>query len=111
MYLIVRTDLKMGKGKIAAQCCHAVQYLTMNNINKKSFKLYINNGTPKIVLKAPTLEVINNINNYCYKNGIPYYEVVDAGRTQIPRNTKTVIGVGPIKRLKVPYIIKELKLL
>lgn len=34
MYLIVRTDLKMGKGKIAAQCCHGVQYLTMNNINK-----------------------------------------------------------------------------
>ena len=21
--MIVRTDLKMGKGKIAAQCCHA----------------------------------------------------------------------------------------
>lgn len=23
MVLVVRTDLKMGKGKIASQCCHA----------------------------------------------------------------------------------------
>lgn len=34
MYLIVRTDLKMGKGKIAAQCSHAaVLCKTRNNIN------------------------------------------------------------------------------
>jgi peptidyl-tRNA hydrolase len=26
LYLVVRTDLKMGVGKIAAQCSHAVQY-------------------------------------------------------------------------------------
>ena len=110
MYLIVRSDLKMTKGKIAAQCCHAVQWLTINNINKPSFQEYINSCHPKICLKVPSEDIMNSIVSYCYKRRTSYYQVVDVGRTQVPPNTKTVLGVGPVKRSKVPYIIKNLNL-
>lgn len=111
MYLIVRTDLKMGKGKIGAQCGHAVQYLTIRNLHKPFFKQYLNGSHPKIILKVPSLEEMNTISNYCYRNRIPYYEVIDSGKTQIPPKTKTVLGVAPLRRSEVPDIIKNLKLL
>ncbi len=111
MYLIVRTDLKMSKGKIAAQCSHAVQWLVVNNIRKKSFKEYLRGCHPKICLKVPTESEMDRIKEWCERNQITHYQVVDAGRTQVPPNSKTVLGVGPIRRSNVPEIIKTLKLL
>ncbi len=115
MYLIVRADLKMSKGKIAAQCGHAVQWLVVNNmsngIKKNSFMQYLIGAHPKIVLKVSNEEELNNITTQCIENRISYYQVVDAGRTQIPPNTKTVLGIGPIRRSEVPSKIKTFKLL
>ena len=111
MYLIVRTDLKMSKGKIAAQCGHAVQWLTINNIHKDSFKKRFTYINPKICLKIPSEDTMDVISNYCSKNNIDYYIVIDAGRTQVPPLSKTVLGVGPIKKSEVPTLIKDLKLL
>ena len=103
MYVIVRTDLKMSKGKIAAQCCHAVQGITMiSNIK------YI---CPKICLKVNNVIDMDMISKYCIDNTIPHYQVIDAGLTQVPPMSKTVLGVGPIKKSNVPDIIKDLKLL
>ena len=107
MYLIVRTDLKMSKGKIAAQCGHAVEWMVINNINSKS----LNFCHPKIVLKVPDGDAMNSIAKYCNQNGVINYQVIDAGRIQVLPNTKTVLGIGPIKKSKVPTIIRELKLL
>ena len=38
--MVVRRDLKMGKGKIAAQCCHAVSY-THLDVYKRQIELWI----------------------------------------------------------------------
>ena len=43
--------------------------------------------------------------------GLPHYLVVDAGRTQIPRGSRTVLGVGPAPDAMVDQVTKGLKLL
>lgn len=111
MYLIVRTDLKMSKGKIAAQCGHAVQKLILGQVSSNLLNNYINSVHPKICLKINTEQDMDEIALYCKNNNIYHSIVIDVGRTQVPPNSKTVLGVGPILRSEVPDIIKNLKLL
>lgn len=39
MYIVVNQDLKMGKGLVSAQCCHAV-FDYMDKHIKKMFRLH-----------------------------------------------------------------------
>ena len=98
MYLIVNDDLKMGKGKIAAQVGHAVQkiiedILEKYYISKKSntYDKYIKwkNGSKKIVLKASKSELLHFTT---YAESVSIY---DCGLTQIPHNSLTVVGFYP----------------
>ncbi len=111
IYLIVRNDLKMGKGKIATQCCHAIQHVTAMNLNTNIFRKYLRSSQAKVCLRVNTEEELDNIIKYCSKNNIIYYQVIDAGRTQVVSGSKTVLSVGPISRSNVPTIISELRLL
>ena len=52
IYLLVRQDLKMSKGKIVAQCCHAVQDLILAC---EVIEQYIVGEHPKIALKIKDL--------------------------------------------------------
>lgn len=70
IYLIVRNDLKMGKGKIAAQCCHAIQYLTIKNLNTTIFKNYLRGGHAKVCLKVQSENDFNIIIDYCNDNNV-----------------------------------------
>lgn len=60
MVVVVRTDLKMGKGKIAAQCCHAVVSLYDMIITEKDshaaqwrtqLKNWERTGSKKVIAK------------------------------------------------------------
>lgn len=60
LVLVVRQDLKMGKGKIAAQCCHAAVMAVekVKNKNEQLFQEWRYNGQPKVVVKAPDEETL-----------------------------------------------------
>lgn len=113
MVLIVRSDLKLTKGKIASQCAHAAVMAFKNTLDSKPslanswFKL----GQPKIVLKVDTLEDLENLNIKAIKSGIISVLVHDAGRTQIAAGTVTALGLGPDKEENIDALVKELKLL
>ena len=58
MVLLVRTDLGMGKGKVAAQCCHAclAAYQSAQKQSKDTqqwLEAWENEGCAKITLKCP----------------------------------------------------------
>jgi len=73
-------------------------------------KEYDNSISPKIVLKVENLDHLESIEKTCVSLGLPVARVIDAGRTQIPENTVTVLGIGPCLEKDVPDCIKELKL-
>ena len=92
--MVVRTDIKMGKGKIAAQCCHAA-IGAYKQADKEKIRKWENEAYAKVVLKAPTLQDLYNLRELARAKGVAYYLVTDAGRTQLPKSTVTVLGLGP----------------
>ncbi len=110
MYFLVRHDLRMGKGKIAAQCGHAVQDLIMD-CPKDVLYDYRRNNSPKICLKVPDLEQLTKIADQCKEQKIPHTLIIDAGKTQIPADTTTVLGIGPVRKYLVFPLVQNLSLL
>lgn len=116
MYILVNNDVKMGKGKIAGQVGHVVgliteeivqdYYIERNDITTEAYQRYISwkkKGHAKIILKATEEEMIALIQE---KECI---FIRDAGKTQIPPNTLTVVGFYPTTELKEKF--QHLKLL
>ncbi|XP_068124864.1 peptidyl-tRNA hydrolase 2, mitochondrial [Hyperolius riggenbachi] len=97
MVLVVRNDLKMGKGKVAAQCSHAAvsAYKQLHKRNPELLKQWEYCGQPKVVLKAPDEDALVELLTHAKQLGLTISLIQDAGRTQIAPGSRTVLGVGP----------------
>ena len=117
MVFLVRQDLKMKAGKIAAQVAHAALGLYddiifgNNKYRQEALDFWVNYGQKKIVLKVPNLETINNALKQCKNADIQYCLITDAGCTQIPPGSKTVLGIGPDTSEKINKITGTFKLM
>jgi PTH2 family peptidyl-tRNA hydrolase len=99
MMLAVNTELSMGKGKMAAQCCHAAVgcYKRAAKQCPAALSAWERTGCAKIALKCPTADALEIIAATAMSKDIPFYLVEDAGRTQIAAGSQTVIGLfGPV---------------
>ena len=108
--MIVRTDLKMRKGKIAAQCCHGSIGAYKKTAPEKIRK-WENEDYAKVVLKVQTKEELIELKKLADEKGISNYLVVDAGRTQIPTSSITVLALGPDEDEIIDEVTGDLKLL
>ena len=97
MVFCVNQELSMGKGKIAAQCCHAAVgcYKRAKKQCPSGVEAWERTGCAKIALKCPTDAALEDIAVRALAKGIPCYLVEDAGRTQIAAGSRTVLGLGP----------------
>ncbi|XP_071383922.1 peptidyl-tRNA hydrolase 2, mitochondrial [Centroberyx affinis] len=112
MILVVRNDLKMGKGKVAAQCSHAAvsAYKQLHRRNPELLKQWEYCGQPKVVVKAPDEESLIDLLSHAKEVGLPVSLIQDAGRTQIAPGSRTVLGVGPGPADLVDRVTGHLKL-
>lgn len=108
--LLVRKDLKMSKGKIVAQCGHAMVYSILNT-SKEKLHLWQDCGEKIVSLSVKDEKTMDYIYNISQKNKIVSHIVVDAGRTQVLPNTRTVCVIGPDTENKIKNLVKDLKLL
>ncbi|KAL8920278.1 MAG: hypothetical protein Q9208_006346 [Pyrenodesmia sp. 3 TL-2023] len=117
LVLVVRTDLGMGKGKIAAQCSHATLacYRALSNIFPKSLnpvlKQWERMGQAKVVVQAKDEEQLETLQAQALSLGLCAQIIHDAGRTQIASGSATVLGVGPGPKSVVDQVTGGLKLL
>ncbi|XP_023933728.2 peptidyl-tRNA hydrolase 2, mitochondrial [Bicyclus anynana] len=113
MVLVVRTDLNMGKGKIAAQCGHAAvgAYEKALKRDPEGLKSWQATGQAKIALKTDSVDEIKQIADNAKKMGLVTSLIRDAGRTQIAPNSITVLGVGPAPKDVIDKVTGHLKLL
>ncbi|WOL08521.1 hypothetical protein Cni_G17274 [Canna indica] len=98
MVLVVRNDLKMGKGKIAAQCSHATLGLYKKLLHRapKALNRWENCGQVKVVLKIESEEDLLVLQGRAKSLKLPNHITIDAGRTQIAPNSRTVMAIlGP----------------
>ena len=106
LYIVIRTDLGMQKGKMVAQGGHAVSGLMC----RYPQQIHQINNCPKIVVRADSLEQMTAIHRRMINLDHPVHLVCDAGLTQVPPNTVTAVAVW-IKMSEPPIELQELKLL
>lgn len=107
--IVVRNDLKMGKGKLVAQACHASLGAVML-ADKKTLKKW-ERFAKKVVLKVDSEKEILEIYKKVKKEKIPCFLVKDAGLTQLEPGTMTALGIGPAENKKIDKTTGKLKLL
>ena len=113
MVIVVRSDLKMSKGKIAAQAGHAA--VTASEYARKNrpewWNPWISEGQCKIAVKIKSEEDIMEIERKSRNAGLPVALIVDRGLTEIPPNSITCLGIGPAPANKVDPVTGKLSLL
>jgi PTH2 family peptidyl-tRNA hydrolase len=108
--IVVRTDLKLSKGKIAAQASHAA-VSAADRADRKILSKWKNEGQKKVVLKVPDMESLMKIKKSCEKLRIVNAVIIDAGRTELQPGTATCIGIGPDREEKIDKVTGSLPLL
>lgn len=113
MILIVNKSLKMGKGKIAAQCCHAAVgcYKKSGKDCPAALRAWELTGCAKVAVNCSTEDEMNVIMGQAYSKGITHCFIEDAGRTQIAAGSRTVLGLGPAPVSAFEGITDHLKLM
>mmetsp|Transcript_524 Transcript_524/g.656 ORF Transcript_524/g.656 Transcript_524/m.656 type:complete len:150 (+) Transcript_524:3497-3946(+) len=111
MVIVIRNDLGMGKGKIAAQCCHACLGAYKRAVAHNEAFLWDRYGSKKIVLKVDSEQELMHIFSLAEAEGVPAYLVRDAGLTQIPEGSLTALGLGPSSEETLAKLTGKLKLL
>lgn len=111
--LIVRLDLKIGRGKVAVQCAHAaVSAAEQARVGFHDWwKDWINEGQAKIALKVPDLGAILDLERQAGAKRLPHYLVEDRGLTQVPPGTVTCLGIGPAPSHLLDVLTGDLSLL
>ena len=108
--IVLRADLKLSKGKAAAQAAHA-SILSYDLATMRDRKEWKEQGQKKVVLKVNTLDEIYNLKYESEKFDLPVAIVKDAGLTEIPPGTVTAIGIGPASADKIDKVTKDLDLM
>ena len=110
MVIIVRTDLKMGKGKIGAMCGHAAIGAFQQTTSTVQ-TLWALNGSTKIVLAIDSLDELLQLEVRARALNLISYKVVDAGLTQVKIGSTTALAIGPNASSSIDEITMHLKLL
>ncbi len=111
--IIMRSDLKMGKGKIAAQAGHAAVSAAeeARKCFRKWWKAWLDEGQCKIAVKVKSEEELLSLEKMTEKSGLPYALISDRGLTQLQPGTITCLAIGPAQSHEVDKITGKLALL
>jgi len=112
MVLVVRTDLKMTKGKAAAQCCHATlsAYKQARRKAPDVLRLWECSGQQKVTVKCESEEELLTLLAKARSLDLVAAVIADAGRTQIAAGSRTVLAVGPGPEELIDQVTGGLKL-
>lgn len=112
LVLVVNNELKMGKGKAAAQCSHAavMAFDRLSRKNPELLRQWYEYGQPKVVLKTEDETSLLQLADQASSLGLVVSLVQDAGRTQIAPGSKTVVGIGPGPADVIDQVTGQLKL-
>lgn len=108
--VVVRQDLKLPKGKLAAQVGHACveAFTKADNSIRASWKQM---GQKKVVLKVADEKELRKLFIEAQNSGLPVALITDAGRTCIAPGTTTCLGIGPADEEEIDSITGELGML
>jgi PTH2 family peptidyl-tRNA hydrolase len=111
--IVLRSDLKISKGKLMAQSGHAAVSAAEESRKRHRdwWKEWIREGQCKIAVKVKNEEELLELEKQADKRALPYALIVDRGLTEIPPGTKTCLGIGPAPAEEIDKITGMLPLL
>ena len=121
--IVVRKDLNMRKGKIAAQVAHAsMKFLTDNNEAERGDEMivklspaeamWLSGSFTKVVVGVDSEDALHDLMLKAELFGVECHEIIDAGRTEfngVP--TLTCVAFGPCEADVLDKITGNLKLI
>ncbi|KAF1997740.1 PTH2-domain-containing protein [Amniculicola lignicola CBS 123094] len=115
LVLVVRTDLGMTKGKIAAQAGHATlacyKHFLRTSPDHPILRRWERSGQMKVALQVKSEEELEVLQAQALSLGLAAHIIHDAGRTQIASGSATVLGIGPAPKSIMDQVTGGLKLL
>ncbi|MFX1512578.1 MAG: peptidyl-tRNA hydrolase [Promethearchaeota archaeon] len=94
--VLVRSDLKLGKGKFAVQASHgAVSAIFQPTRKTPWLGKWLNSSRKLEVITVPSPEILSKIKDYTHYCEINTNLIADAGMTQLPPGTQTCAALGP----------------
>ena len=108
--ILVRMDLKLPKGKLAAQVAHASVDATLKG-DKSLVSHWRSEGMKKIVLKVQDEKELYKFIQQAKDFGLATSIITDAGKTVVAPGTVTCGAVGPAKEEDVDNITGDLPML
>ncbi len=111
--IAVRTDLGMSKGKMAVQVAHgAVSAAERARVSQQEiFRSWLREGQKKVAVRVSSEDELMELRRLAVTHGLPFALIRDAGMTELPPGTTTVIGIGPARSEDVDKVTGNLKLL
>jgi len=111
--IVVRSDLKMGRGKLAAQVAHAAVMAAeyARSFEEEMYRGWLSNGQAKVVVKVGSLGELLEVKRQAEERRLITAIVEDRGLTQLPSGTITCLAVGPGSSIVVDEVTGSLKLL
>ena len=111
--IVLRTDLNMSKGKMAAQAGHAA--VSAAEEARKNFsdwwRAWIEEGQCKIAVRAESEQELLELQKKAKELRLPSALVIDRGLTELPPETITCLGIGPAPSSQIDEITGKLHLL
>ncbi|MEA3191213.1 MAG: peptidyl-tRNA hydrolase, family [Thermoplasmata archaeon] len=113
MVILARKDLDLSKGKLAAQVGHAAVECTLKaqKYARDDLAEWLSQGQMKAVLKVPSEKEFHELKAAAERLGLCTALIKDAGHTEIPAGTVTVLGIGPGKESAIDRVTGHLSLL
>ena len=108
--LVVRNDLKLPKGKLAAQVAHAAVE-SAHKADPSKYQKWRIGGQKKVVVKVDSEKELYVLLQHAKDQRIANALISDAGRTCIAPGTVTCLGIGPDDEEVIDELTKDLKLL
>lgn len=114
MVMVVRPDIRMSSGKLAAQCAHAAvaSYAAAKTYDPHMVAMWETTGQAKIVVcgDKPGEMELHSLAEKAKRLNIVTAIIRDAGRTQLAAGTPTVLGMGPAKAKDLDSVSGHLRL-
>ncbi len=110
--IVLRADLKMSRGKIAAQAGHAAVSAAEETRKKRPewWNAWLSEGQCKIAVKVGSKQELLDLERIVKELKLPSALISDRGLTELPPSTLTCLGIGPAPSHQLDKVTGKLAL-